>query len=45
MIIIVLQYFFLIYDKCPQISNTIASDKMAYVSSADPDHTAPEGAV
>ena len=29
-------------DKCPKISNTKASDKMAYANSADPDQTAPE---
>ena len=29
------------YDKCPKISNTRVSDKMAYANSADPDPTAP----
>ena len=33
------------YDKCPEISYTKVSDKMAYANSADPDQTAPEGAV
>ena len=33
------------YSKCPIISYTKVSDKMAYVNSADPDQTAPEGAV
>ena len=33
------------YDKCPQISYTKVSDKMAYANSVDPDQTAPEGAV
>ena len=29
------------YDKCPKISNTKVSDKMANANSADPDQTAP----
>ena len=33
------------YGKYPKISNNKASDKMAYANSADPDQTAPEGAV
>ena len=33
------------YGKCPKNSNTKVSDKMTYVNSADPDQTAPEGAV
>ena len=33
------------YGKCPKISNTKVSDKMPYANSADPDQTAPEGAV
>ena len=33
------------YGKCPKISNTRFSDKMPYANSADPDQTAPEGAV
>ena len=33
------------YDKCPQISYTNLSDKMAYANSGDPDQTAPAGAV
>ena len=33
------------YGKCPKISYTKVSDKMAYANSADPDQTAPEGAV
>ena len=33
------------YGKCPKISNTKLSDKMTYANSADPDQTAPEGAV
>ena len=33
------------YGKCLKILNTKVSDKMAYVNSADPDQTAPEGAV
>ena len=28
------------YDKCPQISHTKISDKVAYAKSADPDQTA-----
>ena len=35
----------LYYSKCPKISNTKVSDKMAYANSTDPDQTAPEGAV
>ena len=31
--------------KCPKISNTKLSDKMPYANSADPDQTAPDGAV
>ena len=31
--------------KCPKILNTKVSDKMANANSADPDQTAPEGAV
>ena len=33
------------YSKCPKISNTKVSDKMTYANNADPDQTAPEGAV
>ena len=33
------------YGKCPRISYTKVSDKVAYANSADPDQTAPEGAV
>ena len=33
------------YRKCPKISYTKVFDKMAYASSADPNQTAPEGAV
>ena len=33
------------YGKCPKISYTKMSDKMAYANSADPDQTAPAGAV
>ena len=33
------------YGKCPKLSNTKVSDKMTYANSADPDQTAPEGAV
>ena len=33
------------YSKCPKISNAKVSDKMTYANSADPDQTAPEGAV
>ena len=33
------------YCKCPKISYTKESDKMEYANSADPDQTAPEGAV
>ena len=36
---------FLTYGKCSKISNTKVSDKMIYANSADPDQTAPEGAV
>ena len=34
-----------IYSKCPKISYTKMADKMAHANSADPDQTAPEGAV
>ena len=34
-----------VYGKCPKISNTKVSNKMTYENSADPDQTAPEGAV
>ena len=33
------------YGKCPKISYTKVADKMAYANSADPDQTAPKGAV
>ena len=33
------------YSKCPKISNTKVSDRIAYANSVDPDQTAPEGAV
>ena len=33
------------YRKCPKIMYTEVSDKMAYTNSADPDQTAPLGAV
>ena len=33
------------YKKCPNISYTKVSDKLTYANSADPDQTAPEGAV
>ena len=33
------------YSKCPKISYTKVSNKMAYANSADQDQTAPEGAV
>ena len=33
------------YNKCPKISNTKVSEKMTYANSADPDQTAPKGAV
>ena len=33
------------YSKCPKILYTKVADKMAYANSADPDQTAPEGAV
>ena len=36
---------FIMYGKCPKNSNTKVSDKMTYANSADPDQTAPEGAV
>ena len=32
-------------SKCPKISYTKTSEKMAYANNADPDQTAPEGAV
>ena len=34
-----------LYGKCPEILYIKVSDKMAYANSADPDQTAPEGAV
>ena len=37
--------YFSTYGKCPKISNSKVSDKMAYTNSADPDQTDPEGAV
>ena len=37
--------FVLIMVKCPKILYTKVSHKMAYANSADPDQTAPEGAV
>ena len=33
------------YGKCPKVSYIKVSNKMAYANSADPDQTAPEGAV
>ena len=33
------------YGKCPKISYTKVSDKMAYANSVDPDQTALKGAV
>ena len=33
------------YHKCPKILYTKVFEKMPYSSSADPDQTAPEGAV
>ena len=33
------------YSKCPKISYTKVSDKMAYANSVDPDQTALEGAI
>ena len=33
------------YGKCPKISYTKVSDRMAFANSADTDQTAPEGAV
>ena len=36
---------YLTYCKCPKISKTKLSDKMTYGNSADPDQTAPLGAV
>ena len=33
------------YGKCLKISNTKVSDTMTYAHSADPDQTAPKGAV
>ena len=33
------------YGKCPKILNTKVSDKMTFANSADPDQTAPGGAV
>ena len=34
-----------IYSRCPKILNTKVTDKMTYANSADPDQSAPEGAV
>ena len=34
-----------IYGKCPKISYTKVPNKMACANSADPDQTAPKGAV
>ena len=33
------------YENCSKFSYTKVSDKMAYANNADPDQTAPEGAV
>ena len=33
------------YCKCPKIWNTNVSDKITHANSADPDQTAPDGAV
>ena len=33
------------YGKCPKISYTKITNKMGFANSADPDQTAPEGAV
>ena len=33
------------YGKCPKILYIKVADKMAYANCADPDHTAPSGAV
>ena len=33
------------YGKCPKILYTKVTDKMAHANSADPDQTAPEGAI
>ena len=35
----------LLYGKCPKILYIKVAKKMAYANSADPDQTAPEGAV
>ena len=37
--------FLVLYGKCPKLSDNKVSDKMPYANSADPDQTAPEGAV
>ena len=37
--------FISVYGKCSKTSNTNVSDKMTYANSADPDQTAPSGAV
>ena len=34
-----------VYSECPKILNTKDSDKLLYTNNADPDQTAPEGAV
>ena len=36
---------YLLFHKCSKILNTKVSDKKSYANSADPDQTAPEGAV
>ena len=33
------------YGKCPKISYTKVSDKMALANNADPDQTAPKGVI
>ena len=33
------------YGKCPQMSYVKVADKIAYANNADPDQTAPEGAL
>ena len=37
--------FHVLYGKCPKLLDTKVSDKMPHANSADPDQTAPEGAV
>ena len=40
-----IQHHIFVYGKCPKILYSEVVDKMSYANSADPDQTAPKGAV